>query len=138
MNGITNIYFVYYRKEDRLTSPDKILIAIRDIEHISDEYIRKDALDKWFILFLGIIIPLWFSVFTLFNSVWTIFNTGYVCVSVLLTIITLFFGIKKALNSKSYQLLRRLKNKQKKNLNIRQCLLLRKCLKMRGRRQYRY
>lgn len=92
-----------------MTSPDKILIAIRDIEHICDEYIRKDALDKWFILFLGIIIPLWFSVFTLFNSVWTIFNTGYVCVSVLLTIITLFLGIKKALNSKKLSIAEKIK-----------------------------
>ena len=117
-----------------MTRPDKILISISDIERICDEYIKKNVLDKWFTFFLGIILPLWFSVFTLLNSGWTIFNTAYVIISALLTIITFFLGAKKVINRKKVSIVQKIKKQAEEESECTALFIIAQVLENKGKK----
>lgn len=94
--------------------PKKVLLSGRDIEVICNEFIQKNDTEKRFVFCLGIILPAWLSVFLLFKDTWTTFDTVYVTILSMLTLVTAVLGymvyknkvrssIIDQLNNKSYR-----------------------------------
>lgn len=91
--------------------PKKVLLSGRDIEVICNEFIQKNDTEKRFVFCLGIILPAWLSVSLLFKDKWTTFDTVYITILSMITLVTGVLGCTVHKNKEKSSIIDQLNNK---------------------------